>query len=1026
MADSVGKISLDLDLKSDLSKQINSVATKMGAQLTKSLQAKLNTATKGFNASKLTNAMGDALKKSMEDSMKPIANAVEDSLSLVEERIKKSINTTHEMMKQSIEENKTNALSAVDMISERLGKLKMPLLFDRLLPKKPMEETLPRQEYTAPKVNVPSTKTSSVDYESIKAQIASLEPVLNNVNGRLEHQQRKLADLKESYNNTFSEARKNKLEGQILSTEAAILRLTNQSDTTAQKIWKLEDSLDKTGIAADKTGQKVNTLGGKLKRSSGSFNTAERSAKKTGNAFMRAGQGAANMGTSFQRAITRILKQVFVFAIIYKAIRGLNSYMGSALKTNDQFMHSLNQVKTNLQVAFMPIYQAILPALQTLMNWLATATAYIAAFISAIFGKTYKQSFQAAQGLNAAKAAMGGYGSAAKKAGKNAKEANKQLGDLAGFDEINTLSQDKGVPDAGDAGGAGGGAGAGGAGMAPMIMPDIDTSVLDKKMAALRDKLKKLFKPTTDSLKNLWKAMDPFKKFVAKGAVDFYNQFLKPVGKWVFGTGLPRFIDAIAVGFQSINWSKINDGLSAIWKAITPFAINVGEGLLWFWENALVPIAAWRVNKSVPVYLELIATALSILGDILTAIAPAVKFMFNYLLIPLASWRAKTTIFWLNAIGAVLKEIKKWTSDPKKAWNDFKTSAAKNWTAIGKSVKDSVTGAKDTALKKSKELITGMTTRWNDGVKNTKEKFNLVKSAASASIEATRKYVVDKAKDAVIGMIGRWTTAAADTKTKFNTLKNSAASIFNSARTSLANTANKIRTAITTPISNARTSITNTISNLRTSASNHFNNLRTALVNTASNIRTRVTTPFTNMRNSVINAFLNIRSRMSGIWSGIYSTIRTYINRIISGINRMISGMNRMSFKVPNWVPEYGSRSFGISIPRIPMLAKGGIVDQPTLAMVGEAGKEAVMPLENNTGWINNLAGQIAGQMGGGVSQDSDLLQRIIDILLRILDALLSNDTEAIFKIGETEFGRASIRAINKVQRQAGKTLLNN
>ena len=38
------------------------------------------------------------------------------------------------------------------------------------------------------------------------------------------------------------------------------------------------------------------------------------------------------------------------------------------------------------------------------------------------------------------------------------------------------------------------------------------------------------------------------------------------------------------------------------------------------------------------------------------------------------------------------------------------------------------------------------------------------------------------------------------------------------------------------------------------------------------------------------------------------------------------------------------------------MLAEGGIVEQPTLAMVGERGREAVVPLENNTGWIAQIA----------------------------------------------------------------------
>ena len=47
-----------------------------------------------------------------------------------------------------------------------------------------------------------------------------------------------------------------------------------------------------------------------------------------------------------------------------------------------------------------------------------------------------------------------------------------------------------------------------------------------------------------------------------------------------------------------------------------------------------------------------------------------------------------------------------------------------------------------------------------------------------------------------------------------------------------------------------------------------------------------------------------------------------------------------------------------------PALATGGIVSSPTLAMVGEAGKEAIMPLENNTEWLDQLADKLSSKMG--------------------------------------------------------------
>ena len=47
-------------------------------------------------------------------------------------------------------------------------------------------------------------------------------------------------------------------------------------------------------------------------------------------------------------------------------------------------------------------------------------------------------------------------------------------------------------------------------------------------------------------------------------------------------------------------------------------------------------------------------------------------------------------------------------------------------------------------------------------------------------------------------------------------------------------------------------------------------------------------------------------------------------------------------------------------------MAKGGIVDSATLAVVGEQGKEAVVPLENNLEWLDKLAGMLNNKMGGG------------------------------------------------------------
>ncbi|MDR2182890.1 MAG: hypothetical protein LBE55_01820 [Clostridiales bacterium] len=103
-----------------------------------------------------------------------------------------------------------------------------------------------------------------------------------------------------------------------------------------------------------------------------------------------------------------------------------------------------------------------------------------------------------------------------------------------------------------------------------------------------------------------------------------------------------------------------------------------------------------------------------------------------------------------------------------------------------------------------------------------------------------------------------------------------------------------------------------------------------------------------------------MREGWSGAWTGMKQAFSGIINRIIGGMNNMIGGLNNFRVDLPAWL---GGGSFGFNIPKLPTLpalAKGGIVAAPTLALVGERGREAVLPLENNTGWMTDLANVLA------------------------------------------------------------------
>ncbi len=112
---------------------------------------------------------------------------------------------------------------------------------------------------------------------------------------------------------------------------------------------------------------------------------------------------------------------------------------------------------------------------------------------------------------------------------------------------------------------------------------------------------------------------------------------------------------------------------------------------------------------------------------------------------------------------------------------------------------------------------------------------------------------------------------------------------------------------------------------------------------------------FAGLWNGIVQGVTGLVAGIKNVFSSIVGIIKAPINAIIGGVNAVIRGLN--SIKVPDWVPGLGGAH--PNFPTIPMLAKGGVVDSATMAIIGEAGKEAVMPLENNTGWITNLAHQI-------------------------------------------------------------------
>ena len=124
-----------------------------------------------------------------------------------------------------------------------------------------------------------------------------------------------------------------------------------------------------------------------------------------------------------------------------------------------------------------------------------------------------------------------------------------------------------------------------------------------------------------------------------------------------------------------------------------------------------------------------------------------------------------------------------------------------------------------------------------------------------------------------------------------------------------------------------------------------------------------------------------------GIKDGITSAFKSVVNAIIRGINKVIAipfnAINNTLDKIRD-VDILGVQPFKglisrFDIPQIPQLAMGGVVKKATRAIIGEDGKEAVVPLEKNTEWMNTFADKVADRVGSGgvvVNQTNNYAQQ--------------------------------------------------
>ena len=418
---SVGKIFLELDILADLKSQLESIASKAQGQAKSSFE----------NVGK---AASEAMQRPVEKMNKTVEKVTDKVQKTVEECITATGESLDAMVERALKPRNFEVKAKVTRVETEPGAPRGP-------PKSALAGPDPA-EFIANygKQAKESAIPMSDIFRAAEKPAELLKQKLENLTAQITDQREELLKLENAYAKLGDEGGKegDKLAQKITAAEG---RLISLQQTLLQTQAKYDKAMSGAAQATEKPKEAVASLGEQIKStlkaaaSKGGKSVRNGLGKAFSSMKQNASKSVKDVGhkvSGLGRSIKSAFKSAVLMAGLYAAFRAFRDLIGGALTSNEQFAASLNALKGNLQVAFTPILQVIMPAVNALMSGLALAAQKIAAFTSSVFGKTYAQSVAATKRLKS-----------------TSKEAKKAAGAVAGFDQLNNIEKSESAEDSG-------------------------------------------------------------------------------------------------------------------------------------------------------------------------------------------------------------------------------------------------------------------------------------------------------------------------------------------------------------------------------------------------------------------------------------------------------------------------------------------------------------------------------------------------------------------------------------------------
>ena len=707
----------------------------------------------------------------------------------------------------------------------------------------------------------------------------------------------------------------------------------------------------------------------------------------------------------------------------------------------------LQQLSIEFGKAFTPIMSIVLPMLNAFVGKLIQATKVFAQFMQALFGKSASSS---SGGTSGAITDLGDLSGSYDDVAASAKKAAKQV---LSFDEVNTLSDNSSDSDP----------------IGGMEIPtfdtdaELDTETIPAKIQEIADKIKaklEAFKEWFNQYKDVIISIvggivAGFAAFQTLTFLSNIPSMFTAIGAALSVLASPIGIAAVAIGglvavfiYLWRTNEEFRDNMKGIWEEIsgifTDFMDNTIKPFVeFFYTNFLQPIGEGFSNYMLPMFADMFVQ----LGEIFVAMFDLFTSNVNNILEgvkPILELISYVFVDCMRIISEFWAEHGQGLVDSFiEVINNIKETSQKIWDEIFQPI---IVFAVETLKKLWDEHLSGMIEKFLDFVgkllKGAMDIYNefiaplvrwIVDTFGPAFV-TTFNFIVEQLGvllgvfadifggifdilggliDFLVGVFtGDWTRAWNGIKSIFGGVWDIIKSIIGGIVEYISNAfgfvfdfCGKIFGAIAKVISDAWNLIGNVTKTIVTGigsiVSNIFNGIKTTISNIASYIGNGFKSAWSNAWNGVVNVFKNI-------WNGIVDFVKIPLNFMIDMLNKLIDGLNKI--KLPSWVPGIGG--MGINISKIPRYAQGGVVSKPTIAQIGEAGPEMVVPLKN-TDFVTKMANAVGQAVYANLANS---------------DFNSENDTTSnqpiILRVGEMDFGKAAINAINKVTKVNGQCLI--